>query len=37
LNRGRHLHSAGRPSRWALTYIFVILTFYAETMTYNKL
>ena len=21
LNRGRHLHSAGRPSRWALAYI----------------
>ena len=21
LNRGRHLHSAGRPSRWALTHI----------------
>ena len=22
LNRGRHLHSAGRPSRWALAHIF---------------
>jgi len=21
LNRGRHLHSAGRPSRWALAHI----------------
>jgi len=24
LNRGRHLYSAGRPSRWALTHILVI-------------
>ena len=23
LNRGRHLYSAGRPSRWALAYIFL--------------
>ena len=23
LNRGRHLHSAGRPSRWALAHILV--------------
>jgi len=23
LNRGRHLYSAGRPSRWALAYILV--------------
>jgi len=22
LNRGRHLYSAGRPSRWALAHIF---------------
>jgi len=25
LNRGRHLHSAGRPSRWALAHILVHL------------
>ena len=24
LNRGRHLYSAGRPSRWALAYILVL-------------
>jgi len=24
LNRGRHLYSAGRPSRWALTHILVL-------------
>jgi len=27
LNRGRHLYSAGRPSRWALAHILVKLTF----------
>ena len=27
LNRGRHLHSAGRPSRWALAHILVPLPF----------
>jgi len=26
LNRGRHLYSAGRPSRWALAHILVIIT-----------
>jgi len=25
LNRGRHLYSAGRPSRWAMAHILVIL------------
>jgi len=25
LNRGRHLYSAGRPSRWALAHIIVII------------
>jgi len=25
LNRGRHLYSAGRPSRWALAHILVNL------------
>jgi len=25
LNRGRHLHSAGRPSRWALAHILVLV------------
>jgi len=24
LNRGRHLHSAGRPPRWALAHILVV-------------
>ena len=24
LNRGRHLYSAGRPSRWALAHILVV-------------
>jgi len=27
LNRGRHLHSAGRPSRWALAHILVVSVF----------
>jgi len=27
LNRGRHLYSAGRPSRWALAHILVVLRF----------
>jgi len=27
LNRGRHLYSAGRPSRWALAHILVFLYF----------
>ena len=27
LNRGRHLHSAGRPSRWALAHILVLRYF----------
>jgi len=26
LNRGRHLYSAGRPSRWALAHILVVIT-----------
>ena len=28
LNRGRHLHSAGRPSRWALAHILVVFSFF---------
>jgi len=27
LNRGRHLRLAGRPSRWALAHILVLITF----------
>jgi len=27
LNRGRHLYSAGRPSRWALAHIFSFISF----------
>ena len=29
LNRGRHLYSAGRPSRWALAHILVLVAFSA--------
>ena len=25
MNRGRHLYSAGRPSRWALAHILVVI------------
>jgi len=28
LNRGRHLYSAGRPSRWALAHILVLSIFF---------
>ena len=28
LNRGRHLYSAGRPSRWAVAHILVVLCFF---------
>ena len=28
-NRGRHLYSAGRPSRWALAHILVLFLFLA--------
>ena len=28
LNRGRHLYSAGRPSRWAFAHILVLLCFF---------
>ena len=34
LDRGRHLCSAGRPSRWALVHILVFMYFDAE-MTYS--
>ena len=27
LNRGRHLYSAGRPSRWALAHVLVLFNF----------
>ena len=30
LNRGRYLYLAGRPSRWALAHLLVLLTFIAE-------
>ena len=32
LNRGRHLYSAGRPSRWALAHILVLLYFLIQTL-----
>ena len=32
LNRGRHLYSAGRPSRWALAHILVIKVVEAESV-----
>jgi len=31
LNRGRHLCSAGRPSRWALAHILVLLSFFLSS------
>ena len=39
LNRGRHLYSAGRPSRWALAHIcsYLAITFRRERITSNKL
>ena len=36
LNRGRHLYSAGRPSRWALAHILVLLGFYGSQMIVTK-
>jgi len=33
LNRGRHLCSAGRPSRWALAHILVVLIFPCSSCT----
>jgi len=32
LNTGRHICSAGRPSRWALAHILVFLYFYGRCM-----
>jgi len=32
LNRGRHLYSAGRPSRWALAHSLVISSFFIPGM-----
>jgi len=32
LNRGRHLYSAGRPSRWALAHILVFLAVHKITV-----
>jgi len=32
LNRGRHLYSAGRPSRWALAHILVYAYFATTPM-----
>ena len=29
LNRGRHLYSTGRPSRWALVHILVVLSYFS--------
>jgi len=34
LNRGRHLYSAGRPSRWALAHILVFVFFQAPGMAH---
>jgi len=36
LNRGRHLYSAGRPSRWALTHILVIIKIAANSISENS-
>jgi len=37
LNRERHLHSAGWPSRWALTNILVLLFYHFSSLTFLKL
>jgi len=34
LNRGRHLYSAGRPSRWALAHILVLLQVLLPLLSY---
>ena len=36
LNRGRHLCSAGRPSRWALVHILMLHFVWACTFTVNE-
>ena len=33
LNRGRHLYSAGRPSRWALAHILVLSFFFSRLIS----
>ena len=35
LNRGRHLYSAGRPSRWALAHILVVFIFCYSTFLFE--
>jgi len=37
LNRGRHLYSAGRPSRWALAHILVFCLFVSESISLEPL
>ena len=34
LNRGRHLHSAERPSRWALAHILVLMSLLSIAVTW---
>jgi len=36
LNRGRHLYSAGRPSRWALAHILVLWCCFCHQQTASK-
>ena len=36
LNRGRHLYSAARPSRWALAHILVIFNFVVLSVRYTQ-
>jgi len=36
LNRGRHLHSAGRPSRWALAHISSLRGYFACVRVFDK-
>ena len=36
LNRGRHLYSAGRPSRWALTHI-LVLSFFPRLISASQI
>ena len=37
LNRGRHLYSAGRSSRWALAHILVTFLHYSFLVSYDRL
>jgi len=36
LNRGRRLHSAGRPSHWALAHILVVFSFFITVSLFGS-